>query len=67
MRNNADLDAFMNDTVQPTRLRKKRRKPSAVKTDEVRRRAFRLLALMSDMDAKTRERVLRKALTLSRA
>jgi hypothetical protein len=67
MRVNDDLDSFMNDTEPKTRVRKKKRRPSAVSTDAVRRRAFRLLALMSDMDSKTRDRVLRKALTLSRA
>lgn len=65
MRENDDLDNFMNETeVKP---RRRKRRASAIKTDEIRRRAFRVLALLADMDAKTRDRVLRKSIVLSRA
>jgi hypothetical protein len=65
MRDNNDLDDFMKETeVKP---RRSRRLASAIKTDEIRRRAFRVLALLAEMDAKTRERVLKKAIVLSRA
>lgn len=64
MRENDDLDNFMSETeVKP---RKRRRRP-IMKTDDIRRRAFRVLALLADIDTKTRDRVLRKAMVLSRA
>ncbi len=64
MRTNPDLDDFMTDT-QPTR--KRRRKSPVIKTDAVRRRAFKVLAILADLDAKTRDRVLRKAINLSKS
>lgn len=67
MRINEDLDSFMSDTQPSTRVRKKKRRPSAVKADEIRRKAFRVLALLADVDAKTRDRALRRAAALSRA
>lgn len=66
-RDNPDLDDFMADTEPGARKKRRKRRASVVKADDVRRRAFRVLAVLADLDAKTRDRILRKALALSKA
>jgi hypothetical protein len=64
LRPNDDLDAILGD-VPPIngplpRAKAKRRKPT-LDPDQVRRRAFRLLALIADLSAGDRLRVIRAA------
>jgi hypothetical protein len=66
MRTNPDLDDFMSET-ETTPVRRRRRKSPVLKSDAVRRRAFKVLAILADLDIKTRERVLKKAINLSKA
>jgi hypothetical protein len=78
MRENPDLDRFMRDTdpdATPIKLklarqrqqRKRTRKAGSPDRDQVRRRAFRVLALLADLDAPGRARVLKAAERLNRA
>jgi hypothetical protein len=79
MRENPDLDRFMRETdpdAVPIRVklpmpqqqqRKRTRKAGAPDRDQVRRRAFRVLALLADLDAQGRARVLKAAERLNRA
>lgn len=62
---NTDLDDFMAETADTAP--RKRRKPRRTKMarDAVKRRAFRVLAILADLDASQRERVLRMASKLS--
>lgn len=67
MRDNPALDAFMAATTQPPPLPKRKRKAAALKRDAARRRAFKVLALLSDLDAPQRSQVLKVAMRLSTA
>jgi hypothetical protein len=64
-RTNEDLDAFMAETEPGPPRRRRRKRVVKLSPDKARRRAFRLLALLSDLEAPHRERVLRIALELS--
>jgi hypothetical protein len=71
---NPDLDAaFMgagNADTTPngqTRKRRKRRSPGGLDRDRTRRIAFRVLALLADLPAPDREKVLKCALRIHRA
>lgn len=67
MRDNPELDQFMNDTASPPPIpkRKGKRKAVRLKRDAARRRAFRVLAMLADLDAPQRAQVLRIAAKLS--
>jgi hypothetical protein len=70
MRDNPDLDTFMNEPagdVDGARLPKQKRRKAGVNKDTVRRLAFRVLATLANHDAGDRERVLRFALKINRA
>jgi len=65
MRDNPDLDSFMRETAD--KPRKRRRKAVRLKRDAARRRAFKVLALLADLDAPQRAQVLKVAARLSNA
>jgi hypothetical protein len=70
MRDNPDLDAafFDAEPVNSTRLPKQRkRKPAPGKRDLLRRRAFKVLAILADLGSADRLAVLRAAERLNRA
>jgi hypothetical protein len=69
MRDNPALDQFMNDTAQPPlpKRGKAKRKAVRLKRDAARRHAFKVLALLSDLDAPQRAQVLKVAAKLSTA
>jgi hypothetical protein len=70
MRTNEDLDAMFADAppVNSHRLPKQRRRSKTPgKRDQLRRRAFRVLALLADLGAADRLLVLRAAERLNRA
>jgi hypothetical protein len=67
MRDNEALDEFMADTADANTPRKRRRKAARLKRDQARRRAFRVLALLADLDAPQRAQVLKVATKLSTA
>jgi hypothetical protein len=71
MRPNPDLDSvFLNSTedINSTRLpRQRRKKPAPGKRDLIRRKAFKVLALLSDLSAGDRLAVLKAAERLNRA
>jgi hypothetical protein len=63
-------DVFLGHTGEPAasrKLPKGRRKRSPGDRDAVRRRAFKVLALLADLDAKERAKVLQAAARLNRA
>ena len=63
MRDNPALDEFMANV--PTTTTKRRRKSCRLKRDAAKRRAFKLLALLADLDAPQRAQVLKVASKLS--
>jgi hypothetical protein len=68
-RHNPDLDAFMEGgepVNQPPRGQRRRRKVAGSR-DKIRRRAFRVLALLADLAADDRLAVLKAAERLNRA
>lgn len=68
-RKNPDLDAVLGDAPglkSPLPKIKKRRKPSSLDRDKSRRLAFKVLALLADLGAKERQRVLNHAIRLNR-
>jgi len=69
MRENQDLDdVFLpdGDEDRPKRVKRKRRKGIVGQRDRYRRIAFKVLALLSDLDPKQRSAVLRTAERLSK-
>jgi len=68
LRNNHDLDAAFGDAepLNSTRLPKQKRRRKHDR-DQVRRRAFRVLALLADLTARERLMVLQAATRLNRA
>jgi hypothetical protein len=71
MRDNSDLDRVFlgsTDNVNSTRLPKQRRKKAAPgKRDALRRRAFKVLAILADLGSADRLAVLKAAERLNRA
>lgn len=63
-RHNPDLDEFMTNKPTADKPRRKRGKVK-VKRDAIKQRAFKVLALLSDLDEPTRERVLNMAAYIS--
>lgn len=63
-RDNELLDEFMSLEQSPTKKRRKRR-TIKIKRDAIKRRAFRVLAVIADLDEPIRRRVLRMAEDLS--
>jgi hypothetical protein len=66
MRDNDALDEFMTAT-EDTAPRKRRKVRPRLKRDYVKRRAFRVLAQLADLDQPQRAHVLKMAATLSAA
>jgi hypothetical protein len=64
-RSNPDLDNFMAGTAAKTTKRRRRR--VRLTTDQARRMAFRVLALLSKFDAPQRAQVLAKAGQLNKS
>jgi hypothetical protein len=72
MRDNPDLDnVFLDsngqDVNEPAKGQRKRKRPAGLSRDRVRRYAFRALALLADLSAAARERVLKFAMKINRA
>jgi hypothetical protein len=72
VRDNPDLDdVFLTsngqDVNRPAKGQKKRKRAAGLSRDRVRRHAFRALALLADLSAAERERVLKFALKINRA
>lgn len=70
MRDNADLDAAFQDgpsLTSPRLPKQRRKKPTPGKRDLIRRKAFRVLALLSDLGAADRLAVLKAAERPNRA
>jgi hypothetical protein len=71
LRNNDDLDAVFDGAESLTSHRlpkqKQRRKAAPGRRDQIRRRAFRVLAILADMGAADRAAVLKAAERLNKA
>ena len=69
MRENPDLDAVFDGATAATLPlpREKKRRKEKTDRDVIRRRAFRVLALLADLDARHRLAVLKAAERLNRA
>lgn len=67
MRDNPDLDEAMSTDFGTTTRKRRRKKKQTLNVDQIRRMAFRTLALLSKLDEPTRRRVLLKAVKLNKA
>jgi hypothetical protein len=65
MRDNPDLDDFMEQTEDKAPAKRRRRRVVKMPRDAIKRRAFRVLAILSDLDSTQRERVLSMASKIS--
>lgn len=65
-RSNPELDDFMDDTEDKP-AKKRRKKRVQVPSDVIKRRAFKVLAVISDLDRSQRHRVLQMAAKISKA